>query len=742
MIVKGAVEDVVFYNDQNGYSVIRVLSDGKLITCVGNMPVVSAGEEVELEGDKITHVKYGEQFCVKNFTVNAPTSKAGVIRYLGSGLIRGVGEITAGKIYDAFGKDTMNVIENEPDRLTRIKGISADKAKVIADCYNENKQMQKQVMFLQGYNISINTAIKIYNVYKDSAKSVVKQNPYKLIDDVDGIGFITADKIAQNLGIDIDSPFRLRAAIIYTLKDTAEKQGNTYLTYDRLKNEAAAILKLDIESSGTYGEVIDRLVLDAVLKDFMVDDNRCIALSRYYNTEKFIASALTKLNRETVNNDADLDVLITEFERLNDIKFHSNQIDAVKAAVTNGVTVITGGPGTGKTTIVKCIAYIFDNHKYKTEFCSPTGRAAKRLALSTDKDAKTIHRLLGMSFSTGEPNFAFNQYNQLPCDAVVVDEVSMVDVFIMNSLLRALQNRTKLILVGDKDQLPSVGAGNVLADIIASGAVDVKYLTHIYRQEADSLIITNAHLINGGKMPKIDNASKDFFFIEQKPDITMVETVVDLVSERLTKFTGTSGFDIQVLGPMKSGIAGVQNLNKRLQAKLNPFAPSKKEIRIGETTFRIGDRVMQTVNDYEMKWTKMRGDIPEQGDGVFNGDIGFITTMEEGLIEITFDDDRVAQYTPLDLYNIQLSYAVTIHKSQGSEFDTLVIALTNGPPTILNKNLLYTAVTRAKKTVVLVCGKKLLNMTVRNNYISERLTLLKRFIKEENEKYDKFFVQN
>ena len=706
------------------------------------MPVVSAGEVVELEGEQITHVKYGEQFCVKNFTVNAPTSKAGVVRYLGSGLIRGVGEITAAKIYDAFGKDTMNVIENDPKKLTTIKGISAEKAKIISECYNENKQMQKQVMFLQGYNISINTAIKIYNVYKESSKSVVKQNPYKLIDDVDGIGFITADKIARNLGIEIDSPFRLRAAVIYTLKDTAEKQGNTYLTYQRLKNEAANILKLDIESSSAYEDVIDRLVLDAVLKDFAVDGNRCIALSRYYNTEKFIASALTKLNRETVIIDADLDVLIAEFERINDIKFHKNQIDAVKAAVTNGVTVITGGPGTGKTTIVKCIAYILDTHKCKTEFCSPTGRAAKRLGISTEKDAKTIHRLLGMNFSTGEPNFAFNQYNQLPCEAVVVDEVSMVDVFIMNSLLKALQNRTKLILVGDKDQLPSVGAGNVLADIISSGDVDVQYLTHIYRQEADSLIITNAHAINGGKMPKIDNTSKDFFFIEQKPDITMVETVVNLVSERLTKFTGASGFDIQVLGPMKSGIAGVQNLNRRLQAKLNPFNSIKKEIRVGETTFRVGDRIMQIVNDYEMKWTKVRENITEQGEGVFNGDIGFITSIEEGMAEISFDDDRVAQYTPLDLFNIQLAYAVTIHKSQGSEFDTLVIALTNGPPTILNKNLLYTAVTRAKKTVVLVCGKKLLNMTVRNNYISERLTMLSRFLKEENEKYDKFFIQN
>lgn len=742
MVIKGAIEDVIFYNEQNGYTVIKVSSEGRLFTCVGNMPVISVGEEVELEGCLANHQKYGEQFVVQNFTVNAPTSREGIVRYLSSGLIKGIGEITAKKIYDAFGKDSMKVLESQPERLASLKGITPAKAEIMSECYNENKKMQNQIMFLQGYNISLNTAIKIYNVYKDATKEVVKENPYRLIDDIDGIGFISADKIARNMGLDEDSPFRFRAAIVYSLKESAEKQGNTYLTYQLLRAGAEKVLRLELGKSEIFDQVLDRLILDAAVKDFSVDGERRIALTKFYNTEKQIAAALIRLSHEAASESGDADELIAEFERINDIEFHQNQRDAVKAAAANGVTVITGGPGTGKTTIVKCIAYIFEHRKIKTEFCSPTGRAAKRLAESTGKEAKTIHRLLGTNAGGGQASFTFNQFNKLDCDAIIVDEVSMVDVMVMSYLLRALERGTKVILVGDKDQLPSVSAGNVLADIIASGVVDARYLTQIYRQAENSLIITNAHIINSGKMPKIDNKSKDFFIVEKLPDATMTDTVVDLVASRLPGFCGINGTDIQVLGPLKSGVAGVENLNKKIQAKLNPFSPLKKEIRVGDTLFRAGDRVMQTVNDYQLVWTRADEKGAEKGEGVFNGDIGFITSIDntQGITEITFDDNRVAEYTTLDLFNLQLAYAITIHKSQGSEFDVLVIALTNGPPTILNKNLLYTAVTRAKKTVVLVSSKKILGMTVRNNYIAERLTMLGQFLAEEKSKYETLFV--
>lgn len=738
MIIKGEIEDIIFYNEQNGYAVIKVFASGKSFTCVGNLPVVSVGEEVEFTGNMATHQKYGEQFVVENFTINAPTSREGIIRYLSSGLIKGIGPVTAKKIYDFFGKQTMDIIENHPERLSEIRGISGEKAAVMSECYKENKKMQNQIMFLQGYNISLNTAIKIYNVYKDATKQVVKENPYRLIDDVDGIGFVSADKIARNMGLDDDSPFRFRAAIVYSLKESAEKQGNTYLTYDALKDGAAKALRLDISESEIFDNVLDRLALDVAVKDFFVEGERRIALSKFYNVEKQIAGALVRFAHEGAG-DCRAEELISEFERINGITFHENQKDALRAAVTQGVTVITGGPGTGKTTIVKCIAYIFEHEKLKTELCSPTGRAAKRLGETTGREAKTIHRMLGMNYAAGQLNFTFNQFNPLAADAVIVDEVSMVDVMVMHYLLRALQKGTKVILVGDKDQLPSVSAGNVLADIISSGVIDVRYLTHIYRQAEDSLIITNAHIINGGKMPKIDNKSKDFFLIEELPGITMVDTVVNLVAERLPGFCGVRGSEIQVLGPLKSGAAGIENLNKRLQARLNPPSPAKKEIRSGDILFRVGDRVMQTVNDYQLVWEKVgEKGIPERGEGVFNGDIGFISLIDDigGLTHVTFDDNRVAEYTTLDLFNLQLAYAITIHKSQGSEFDVLVVALTNGPPTILNKNLLYTAVTRAKKTVVIVSSKKIVAMTVRNNYIARRLTMLRVFLTEENEKYE------
>lgn len=598
-------------------------------------------------------------------------------------------------------------------------------------------------MFLQSYDITLNTAIKIYRVYKDKTESVLKSNPYRLIDDVDGIGFLSADRIAGSMGIGKDSEFRLRAGIVYCLKDGAEKSGNTVIEEQTLKKSVGELLGYDIsERAELYEETVDNLIFDLMARRFEDGEKAGLALTRYYNIEKNIAGALVRLDEEAPAISASFKTLIEDFQSANGVKLHSNQRRAVEAAFENGVTVITGGPGTGKTTIVRCVSYICDALDIKAEYCCPTGRAAKRLGASTGKNAKTIHRLLGMEAREDRLVFAYDASNPLEADLVVVDEASMADAVIFNSLLKALRRGCRLVLVGDKDQLPSVGAGNVLADVIKSRLFSVNELTHIYRQSEDSYIVTNAHLINSGKMPVIEKDSKDFFFIARDNQEDILNEVTGLVTTRLPKFTSLSPAEIQVLAPMKSGLAGVANLNRTLQAKINPFERSKSEINVGGVVFRTGDKVMQTVNDYNMEWEINDSEGVRSGKGVFNGDIGYITRIDrtENLAEILFDDGRRAVYTSADMPDLTLAYAVTVHKSQGSEFDALVVAVTNGPPTILNRNLLYTAVTRAKKTVVLVCSKRMLGMMVKNNYIEERATMLKAFLKEEKQKRSALYL--
>ena len=571
----------------------------------------------------------------------------------------------------------------------------------------------------------------------------MKSNPYRLIDDVDGIGFLSADRIAGSMGIGKDSEFRLRAGIVYCLKDGAEKSGNTVIEEQTLKKSVGELLGYDVsERAELYEETVDNLIFDLMARRFEDGEKAGLALTRYYNIEKNIAGALVRLDEEAPAISASFKTLIEDFQSANGVKLHSNQRRAVEAAFENGVTVITGGPGTGKTTIVRCVSYICDALDIKAEYCCPTGRAAKRLGASTGKNAKTIHRLLGMEAREDRLVFAYDASNPLEADLVVVDEASMADAVIFNSLLKALRRGCRLVLVGDKDQLPSVGAGNVLADVIKSRLFSVNELTHIYRQSEDSYIVTNAHLINSGKMPVIEKDSKDFFFIARDNQEDILNEVTGLVTTRLPKFTSLSPAEIQVLAPMKSGLAGVANLNRTLQAKINPFERSKSEINVGGVVFRTGDKVMQTVNDYNMEWEINDSEGVRSGKGVFNGDIGYITRIDrtENLAEILFDDGRRAVYTSADMPDLTLAYAVTVHKSQGSEFDALVVAVTNGPPTILNRNLLYTAVTRAKKTVVLVCSKRMLGMMVKNNYIEERATMLKAFLKEEKQKRSALYL--
>lgn len=744
MTVKGTVAGIVFRNEENGYTVLSLeTTDGDDITCVGCFANLSVGAVLTVSGKVSVHAKYGEQLAVESYTASDPTNREGIIKYLSSGLIKGVGEVTATNIYKAFGADTFGVIENNPMKLATIKGISQKKAMEIANAVAELKNMQEQIMFLQSYGITVNLAVKIYNIYKAETKRLVLENPYRLIDDVDGVGFLTADKIAQSMGIEAVSEFRIRAALVYSLKETAEKLGNTYLVFDELMQSCSTLLGIDLTMHGQLVEdTVTKLILEPTVKTFEINSVRCISLIKYYKLEKAIANKLIALNADAKRILIDADSLISQFEKIHNISFHASQLGAVKSSLINGVTVITGGPGTGKTTIIQCISEILSAHGLRLEFCAPTGRAAKRLSQSTGKEAKTIHRLLGFEAQGDKMAFKYNRFNTLPCDVVIVDELSMVDVSVMYSLLSALENGTRIVLVGDKDQLPSVGAGNVLADIIASKVIEIRYLTHIYRQSADSLIVSNAHLINKGQMPEINNQSKDFFVMNYQDFQQVADTVVQLVTTRLPKFTNLPSSEIQVLGALKSGVAGVENLNAMLQQALNPRMYGKNELTVGKNIIRVGDRVMQTVNNYDLQYTRIteRG-IVETGQGVFNGDIGVVQRIDRanGILDVLFDDNRLASYTEGEISDLQLAYAITIHKSQGSEFPVVVIPLVNGPPNIINKNLLYTAITRAKKAVVLVGSKKILALMVHNNDVSTRTTNLKRFLVEENAIHQRYF---
>ncbi|MBO5772596.1 MAG: ATP-dependent RecD-like DNA helicase [Clostridia bacterium] len=741
MKLKGNVHDVIFNNPDSGYTVLSLETNGQLVTVVGVLPILSKGEVLVVEGHVTSHAKYGEQFVVVDFIVEKPNSKEGVIKYLASGLIRGIGKKTAEKIYDEFQERTFDVIENSPLILTKVRGISAVKAIAISRSVNELKKMQQAIMFLQKYSVTANTAVKIYNVYKEDTISVIETNPYKLIDNVDGIGFISADRIAVATGHEKDGEFRIRAAIVYCLQESAEKTGHTYLVREELLDQASKLLDLDLsEMPQKVFDVLTKMVLEPIIKQFDKNGKTCISLLRHYNAEKFIASKLTRINKDCKAKSLSSLTLLGEFEKQHGITFDEGQKNAVVTATCHGVSVITGGPGTGKTTIIKCIAHVFKQNKLRVGFCAPTGRAAKRMEQSTGFEAKTIHRLLGAEFSTGKMRFLYNAQNPLPLDVLIVDETSMVDIFVFSALLSAIDSGCHLILVGDKDQLPSVGAGNVLADVIASKSIEVCNLNTIYRQSQDSLIVSNAHLINSGKMPQINNQSKDFFFIANDTD-QIAKTVVSLVQSRLPNFTHVSPMAIQTMSALKSGQAGVEVLNQLLQDTLNPFNPSKKQIALGKTVFREGDKVMQTVNNYSTVWTRTLADgSEEEGQGVFNGDIGEIVDIDKfsGVVHVRFDD-RLCTYNSFDLVELALAYAITVHKSQGSEFDVAVISLVSGPPTIINRNLLYTAITRAKKTVVLVGSKKVLALMVHNGYIVRRQTLLKDFLEKEKTIYETYF---
>ena len=742
MALVGTIEDIVYRNEENGYTVARLEKDDSIVTVVGKFIDIQVGAMVSLEG-KFERTKYGVQYAFDTYEISMPKSLEGIERYLGSGLIRGVGPITARKIVERFGEDTLDILEYSPQKLAQISGISDKKASEIGFSFKEHREVQNTIMFLQGFNITTNMALKIYNVYREKTTEIVKNNPYKLVEDVDGIGFLTADRIAQNSGIPKDSLFRIRAGLIYVLKTSCEKNGNTYLPKNVLMNEASKALELPYEEcEEKFVQAFDSLTLDRTAVDMWVDNVEIVMLAKNYYYENTIAQKLVWLANCQQENDVDLTSEIENFERRNNIKFHEEQKNAVVGAIKNGVFVITGGPGTGKTTIIKCIVEILSNAQKKVALSAPTGRAAKRMTDSTGTEAKTIHRLLEVNqIQQDQSYFVHNESNPLEYNCVIVDEVSMVDVALMSALLKALPRDCKLILVGDKDQLPSVGAGNVLSDVLTSGIIKYCMLTKIYRQEEKSLIVTNAHLINEGKMPFIDNTSMDFFF-ESKNDPELIKNaIIDLVTTRLPRYLNVESQQIQVLAPLKAGVCGIENLNKELQEKINPPSQNKRQLEFGQGIFREGDKVMQITNNYDLEWKRRGRFADENGQGVFNGDIGQILTIDPQTSEVVveFEDGRICLYTRPDLGDLSLSYAITIHKSQGSEFDVVIIPAISGPSMILTRNLIYTAVTRAKKMVVIVGEKQYLHRMVANKYTATRFTLLKKLLLTADEKIRNMF---
>lgn len=738
MIISGDVEKIIFRNDDNGYTVVDLRSSGDYVTAVGVFPEIYEGMRLELSGDYKYHTRHGLQFLAESVKVVEPDGAAAIEKFLKSGIFKGVGEVTARNIVERFGERTLDVMKTSPEKLAEVKGISAKKAAEICATLREHGEMQDTLVYLQRFDVSLNLALKIYKTYGARTEEVVKTNPYQLISDVERVGFQTADKIAQEVGITKDSDFRIRAGIIYTLKEASNKSGHTALPDDILKKELLALLGFD----ETYLEKvecnIEDLIFLAEIKDYVVDNARFYMLYKSYLTEKTIARRLALLEAAHGGIEVDFSEQIDKFEEMSGIKLHEKQREAVSNSLNSGVHVITGGPGTGKTTIIKCILHILKFLKLSYQLCAPTGRAAKRMGEATGEEAKTIHRLLDLDFKDGKGYFTYNENTKIPVDVVIVDEVSMVDEYVFSSLVKALQDGATLILVGDKDQLASVGAGNVLADVIASGLFKITYLDKIYRQSDGSMIIENAHLINHGKMPVLDNRAKDFFFVDKSDPTEVKEEVEALVTTRLPKYLKCEQTDVQVLCPMKKGVAGVISLNAAIRDSLNPKKDSADDIKCGEYTFREGDKIMQTVNNYEQEWFEEVDGRIKRGAGVFNGDTGFIESIDRQNMKfnVRFDDNKVSEYSLSDIDQIIPAYAVSVHKSQGSEFKAVVVALSQGNYFIMTRNLLYTAVTRAKDLCVIVGAEDVVKRMVRNNYTAKRYTLLTRFLTEAYGEYD------
>lgn len=724
--IEAVMEETIFRNEENGYSVVQMRLGRESVTVVGVLPSLAAGEQVILEGGWTEHPQYGKQWKATACEIQKPTTLLGIERYLGSGLIHGVGPATAKLLVSAFGKLTLDVLSEHPERLTEVPGIGKKRARQIGDSFREQYAAREAMVFLQSYGVSPSLAVKISRVYGADAQRKIRENPYRLMDDIEGVGFLTADRIALSLGIPPDSEYRLRSGLKYVLMEAAAGEGHTYLPRSRLLNAAAKALRVAPEM---LDNPLDQLIFarEVIRAEAEGLGEDALLLAPYYYAENEIARYLSLLMGAAQGAfDPAVQMHIREFEKENGIQFSENQRRAVSEAVQRGLLVITGGPGTGKTTIINCILSLLGKDVL---LAAPTGRAAKRMSEATGHEAKTLHRLL--EFAGEEGKFQRDEQNPLDAACVIVDEMSMVDVFLMRALLRALRPGTRLLLVGDADQLPSVGAGNVLGDILQSGVIPSVRLTDIFRQSEESLIVLNAHRINHGEAPVLNRKDSDFFFERQPFAEDAARAIVGLCGKRLPAFLHTDrpARDIQVLSPTRKAGAGVHQLNAMLQAALNPPAPWKQEIVYGSTVFRTGDKVMHVRNNYQLPW-KM--DDGEEGEGVFNGDVGFVEKVdaEDRVVTVRYDEERTVEYDYQMLEEVELAYCLSVHKSQGSEFPCVVMPVVGGPPRLLTRNLFYTALTRARKLVVLVGREDCIAAMVQNNHIATRYTLLTQRLRE------------
>ena len=703
---KGYVEHIVFRNNDNGYTVFQLVSEEEELTCVGLFSVLAEGELVQVSGHMKEHPLYGEQLQVEQYELLAPEDETAMERYLGSGAIKGIGAAMAARIVRRFKGDTFRIIEEEPERLAEVKGISEKKAIEISAQMEEKKDLRQAMMFLTQYGISVPLAVKIYQQYGNRTYQVVEENPYRLADDISGIGFKIADEIASRIGIHTDSDYRIRSGLLYVLLQ-ATGEGHTCLPKENLLHRAAALLGVEEEQMETQ---LMNLCMDRKLVMKEQNGKVMVWYGQYYYMELNVAKMLHDLNLECEMEESQIVKKLSKVEKQASITLDEMQRKAVVEAVKNGVLVITGGPGTGKTTTINAIIRYFETEDMEILLAAPTGRAAKRMTEATGWEAVTIHRLLELSGVPSDDrstaSFERNEENPLEADVIIIDEMSMVDIFLMNALLKAVSVGTRLILVGDINQLPSVGPGCVLKDIIRAGSCPVVQLTRIFRQASQSDIIVNAHKINRGEHVTLDNKSRDFFFLQRQDPNVILRVVLALVQEKMPRYVDARPTDIQVLTPMRKGSLGVENLNEMLQRYLNPPSPEKNEKETARGRFREGDKVMQIKNNYQIEWEARNryGIAIDKGTGIFNGDMGIVQQIDllAETMEVLFDDYRTVTYSFQMLEELELAYAVTIHKSQGSEYPAVVIPLLTGPRMLMNRNLLYTAVTRARSCVTLV----------------------------------------
>lgn len=731
--IKGYVEHIVYRNEDNGYTVFHLNNEDGEVTCVGNFHFIEEGELLRMEGEYTTHKLYGLQFAVQTSEVCEPEDLVSIERYLGSGAIKGVGAALAGRIVKKFREDTFRIIEEEPERLAEVKGISERKAREIAVQAEEKKDLRRAMIYLQKYGISTTLAAKIYQQYGRNVYHIIEENPYRLADDVAGVGFKTADEIAAKVGIHTDSDYRIRSGIFYTLMQSIG-EGHVYLLKDALTWRAGKLLEVEIDN-------IEKYLMDLAMEKKVVlkeaEDGVRVYSSRFYYMELNVAKMLHDLN---ISEEVSRERLLERLGKIEDatgLFLDEMQRKAVMEAAKQGILILTGGPGTGKTTTINAMIRLFESEGMTILLAAPTGRAAKRMTETTGYEASTIHRLLEVSGNPEEETiggFQRNEENPLDTDVLIIDEVSMVDLPLMNALLKAVMPGTRLILVGDQNQLPSVGPGSVLKDIIASGCFPVVMLTKIFRQAGESDIVVNAHKINRGEPVILDNKSRDFFFLKRQEPNVIISVMLTLIQKKLPKYVNAGIYDIQVMTPMRKGLLGVERLNQILQQYLNPPSPEKSEREYADRLFREGDKVMQIKNNYQLEWkiqTKY-GLTVDKGQGVFNGDMGVvreINTYEE-TITVEYDEHRQVVYPYSMMDELELAYAITVHKSQGSEYPAVVIPLLQGPRQLYHRNLLYTAVTRAKKCVTLVGSEAVFQEMIRNNQDQKRNTSLAERIRE------------